>query len=97
MLGILLREKNSWILLVLTTLTLCITEEENLLNKDDFDMDWKTVEEHLITSSKIVDDEEVIFDEDDEIIIPPNQIQWEWTNIFKELENVNKWFDYLMY
>ena len=50
-----------------------IAEEKNLLDKDDFDMDWETVEEPLITSSKIVDDEEVVFDEDDEIIIPPNQ------------------------
>ena len=54
-----------------------IAEEENLLDTDDFDMDWETVEEPLITSSKIVDDKEVVFDKDDEITIPPNQSQWE--------------------
>ena len=53
-----------------------IAEEENFLDKYDFDMDWETVEESLIISSKIVDDKEV-FNEDDEIIIPPNQSQWE--------------------
>ena len=31
-----------------------IAEEENLFDTDDFDMDWETVEEPLITSSKIV-------------------------------------------
>ena len=67
-----------------------IAEEENLLDTDDFDMNWETVEEPLITSSKIVDDEEVVFDEDDEITIPPNQSQWEWASIFEELGNVNE-------
>ena len=67
-----------------------IVEEENFLDKYDFDMDWETIEEPLITSSKIVDDEEVDFDEDDEITILPNQSQWEWASIFEELEHVNE-------
>ena len=67
-----------------------IAEEENFLDKYDFDMDWETVEELLITSSKIVDDEEVVFDEYDEITILPNQSQWEWASTFEELENVNQ-------
>ena len=35
-----------------------VVEEENLFNKDDFDMDWEAIEEHLSTSLKIIDDEE---------------------------------------
>ena len=66
-----------------------VAEEENLLDKNDFDIDWEAIEEPLIASLKIVDDEEVVFDEDDEIIIPPNESQWEWTSIFDKFGNIN--------
>ena len=36
-----------------------IVKGENLVDKDDFDMDWEAIEERLITSSKIINDEEV--------------------------------------
>ena len=35
--------------------------EVKSLNKDDFDMDWVAIKEHLITSSKIINDKEVVF------------------------------------
>ena len=38
-----------------------IVKKENLLDKDDFDMDWEAIEELLIISSKIITDEEVFF------------------------------------
>ena len=39
-----------------------ITEKENFLDKDNFDMNWEVDEEFLITFSKIINDEEVIFE-----------------------------------
>ena len=39
-----------------------VVEEENLLDKDDFDMDWEAIEESLITSLKIIN-EKVFNDE----------------------------------
>ena len=38
-----------------------VVEEENLLDKDDFDMDWEAIEESLITSLKIINNEEIFF------------------------------------
>lgn len=55
----------------------CVVKEPTLLDKDDFDIDWKAVDEPLITSSNVDDNEDFNFYEDDEIIIPPNGSQWE--------------------
>ena len=41
-----------------------LVKEKNFLDNDDFDMDWKTIGETLITSSKIINDEEIVFDEE---------------------------------
>ena len=38
-----------------------IVVEENLLDKNDFDMNWKVIKEPLIIFSKIINDEEIIF------------------------------------
>lgn len=43
-----------------------VGEGPSFLGKDDFDIDWETIEEPLSTS-KIIDDE-VVFDEDGEIV-----------------------------
>ena len=68
--------------------------EENFLDKDDFDMDWKAIEKPLITYSKIINDE------DNEITIILNECQWEWASIFEKFENVNcnnEWFCFNLY
>ena len=49
-----------------------VVEEENLLDKDDFDMDWEAIKELLIISSKIITDKEVFY-EDNEINNLPNK------------------------
>ena len=48
-----------------------IVEKENFLDKNDFDMHWKAIEESLITYSKIINDE------NNEIIILRNENQCE--------------------
>ena len=49
-----------------------IVEKENIIDKDEFDMDWETIENVLITSSKIINDE-AVFDKNNEIIILLNE------------------------
>ena len=38
-----------------------IVVEENLYDKNDFDMVWKVIKEPLIIISKIINDEEIVF------------------------------------
>ena len=40
-----------------------VVKEENLIDKEDFDMDWKAIEKPLITYSKIINDEEVFYED----------------------------------
>ncbi|KAJ8420754.1 hypothetical protein Cgig2_009332 [Carnegiea gigantea] len=56
-----------------------ISEEPSLLEKDDFDKDWESIDYSFekFADISIQDDVEVVFNEEDDIQIPKHESQWE--------------------
>ena len=60
-----------------------ISEEPTLLEKDDFEKDWESLDFPLqqFANLRIEDDVEVAFDKEDDVELPVNEGVWQQVNL----------------